>query len=138
MNIWLTVIRLAVRALLAYKVRSLLTMLGIIIGIGSVIIMISVGRGANDSIQEQIRSLGSNMLLVYSGSASTGGVQMGYGSKPSITTKDADAIAQDCPAVSSVAHAVIQLLQIVAGKKNWGPGSTAPRTRMPKCGIGRC
>ena len=68
----LGVIQLAVRALLAYKVRSLLTMLGIIIGIGSVIVMISVGRGANASIQEQILSLGSNMLMVFSGSAKSG------------------------------------------------------------------
>jgi len=120
MNIWVTVVRLAIRALMAYKVRSLLTMLGIIIGIGSVIVMISVGRGANESIQDQIRSLGANMLMVFSGSATTGGVQSGYGTKPTITTKDADAIARDCEAVAAVAYARIQPLQIVAGKKNWG------------------
>ena len=68
MEMFITVIRLAVRALLAYKARSFLTMLGIIIGIGAVIVMISIGRGANASIQEQINNLGSNMLMVWSGS----------------------------------------------------------------------
>jgi len=65
MEIFITAIRLAIRALLAYKARSLLTMLGIIIGIGAVIIMISVGRGANASIQEQINNLGTNMLMIF-------------------------------------------------------------------------
>jgi putative ABC transport system permease protein len=120
MTIWLTVIQLAVRALLAYKVRSLLTMLGIIIGIGSVIVMISVGRGANASIQEQIHSLGSNMLMIFSGSTRTGGVRAGYGTKPTLYITDAEAIKRDCPAVLNVCHATIQSEQIVAGKKNWG------------------
>ena len=73
MEMLFTVIRLAVRGLLAYKARSLLTMLGIIIGIGAVIIMISVGRGANMSIQEQINDLGANMLMVFSGVHKKGG-----------------------------------------------------------------
>ncbi len=120
MNIWWTVIRLAVRALLAYKVRSLLTMLGIIIGIGSVIVMISVGRGANASIQDQIHSLGSNMLMVFSGSTKSGGVRAGYGTKPTLDIGDADVIARDCPAVLEVSHVTVQSDQIVAGKKNWG------------------
>lgn len=67
MDMLKTVIRLALRGLLAYKARSLLTMMGIIIGIGAVIVMISVGRGANTSIQKQINDLGANMLIVYSG-----------------------------------------------------------------------
>lgn len=95
-------------------------MLGIIIGIGSVIVMISVGRGANASIQDQINSLGSNMLMVFPGSAKSGGVRAGYGTKPTLNTGDAEAIARDCPAVQHVSHATIQSEQIVAGKKNWG------------------
>jgi putative ABC transport system permease protein len=120
MQMSLTVIRLAIRALLAYKARSLLTMLGIIIGIGAVIVMISVGRGANASIQEQINNLGSNMLMIFSGSSRSGGIQRGYGSKPSLRVKDAEAIGRECQAVSNVCYVRAQPAQIVAGKKNWG------------------
>ncbi|MBN2809926.1 MAG: ABC transporter permease [Deltaproteobacteria bacterium] len=119
MGIWLTM-QMALRALLAYKVRTLLTMLGIIIGIGSVIVMISIGRGANASIQEQIHSLGSNMLMIFSGTSKSGGVRSGYGTKPTLYVSDVAAIARDCPAALNVAHATIQNEQIVAGKRNWG------------------
>ena len=95
-------------------------MLGIIIGIGSVIVMISVGRGANASIQDQIHSLGSNMLMVFPGSAKSGGVRAGYGTKPTLNIGDAEAVTRDCPAVLEVSHVTIQSDQIVAGKKNWG------------------
>jgi putative ABC transport system permease protein len=120
MNIIVTMIRLAIRALLAYKVRSLLTMLGIIIGIGSVIVMISVGRGANESIQEQIQSLGSNMLMIFSGSSQSGGVRGGYGSAPTLRVSDAEAIERECPAVIQVSYVLAGSAQVVAGKKNWG------------------
>ena len=79
MDILLTAFRMALGAIWAYKTRSLLTMLGIIIGIGSVIVMISVGRGAKVHIQEQINSLGSNMLMIFSGSSRQGGVRGGFG-----------------------------------------------------------
>jgi len=128
MEIWITIIRQAIRALLAYKVRSLLTMLGIIIGIGSVIVMISVGQGANVSIQEQINDLGSNMLMIFSGSSKRGGVRAGHGSMPSLRVKDAEAIARECPAVLHVTHVTSQAAQLVVGKKNWGTsvyGTTA-------------
>jgi len=123
-----TVIRLALRGLLAYKARSLLTMLGIIIGIGAVIVMISVGRGANASIQKQINDLGANMLMVYSGSTRTGGVRGGHGTKPTLRVKDAQAIARECPAVAEVTHITLQSAQVVAGEKNWNTmvcGTTA-------------
>jgi putative ABC transport system permease protein len=120
MNIFITMIRLAVRALLAYKVRSLLTMLGIIIGIGSVIVMISVGRGANESIQEQIQGLGANMLMIFSGSSQRGGVSGGFGSIPTLRVKDAEAIERECPAVIQSSYVLATGAQIVAGKKNWG------------------
>jgi putative ABC transport system permease protein len=120
MGIFITVIRLAVRALLAYKVRSLLTMLGIIIGIGAVIVMISIGRGANASIQEQIDNLGTNMLFIFSGSSKSGGVRRGHGSMPTLRVKDAEAIARECPAVLRMSYLRTLNAQIVAGKKNWG------------------
>ncbi|MFH1083622.1 MAG: ABC transporter permease [Pseudomonadota bacterium] len=131
MEIFITAIRLAIRALLAYKARSLLTMLGIIIGIGAVIVMISVGRGANASIQEQINNLGSNMLMIYSGSSRSGGIRQGHGTKPTLRVKDAEAISRECGAVSHVTYVSSQTAQIVAGKKNWGTtvyGTTADYT----------
>jgi len=128
MDILKTVIRLAFRGLLAYKARSLLTMLGIIIGIAAVIVMISVGRGANAGIQKQINDLGANMLMVHSGSSKKGGVRGGYGSKPTLTVNDAQAIARECPAVSEVTHMTLQSAQVVADEKNWNTtvyGTTA-------------
>jgi putative ABC transport system permease protein len=124
MEMLLTVIRLAVRGLLAYKARSLLTMLGIIIGIGAVIVMISVGRGANASIQQQINDLGANMLMVFSGSTKKGGVRGGYGSNPTLSVKDAEAILRECPAVLEVTHMTSQNAQLVAGERNWSTSVT--------------
>ena len=115
-----TALRLAVRALLAYKIRSLLTMLGIIIGIGAVIVMISIGRGANASIQDSINKMGSNMLMVFSGSSKKGGVRGGSGSRPTLKVKDAEAIARECPAVRDVTYVISRNIQIVSGKTNWG------------------
>jgi putative ABC transport system permease protein len=84
--------------------------------------MISVGRGANASIQAQINNLGSNMLMIYSGSSKSGGVSRGYGSKPTLRVNDAEAIAKECPAVLQVSHVVVQNAQLVFGKKNWNTG----------------
>ncbi len=120
MEIFKTVIKLAVSSLFAYKARSLLTMLGIIIGIGSVIVMVSVGQGANHSIQEQINSLGSNMLMVFSGSADKSGINQGFGSKPTLKLKDANAIAKECQTVACVTYFSFFPAQIIAGNKNWG------------------
>ncbi|MBW2091427.1 MAG: ABC transporter permease [Deltaproteobacteria bacterium] len=120
MEILITAFRLAVRALFAYKVRSLLTMLGIIIGIGSVIVMFSIGRGANASIQKQINDLGTNMLMIFSGSSKKGGVRAGYGTKPTLTVKDALAIERECPAVLHSSYLISRNVQVVNGKTNWG------------------
>ncbi|MCP4553669.1 MAG: FtsX-like permease family protein [Bacteroidetes bacterium] len=128
MEMLITVFRLALRGLMAYKTRSLLTMLGIIIGIGAVIIMISVGRGANNSIQSQIKNLGSNMLMVFPGSSQRGGVRGGRGSRATLKIKDAEAIARECPSVLEVTHITARSAQIVAGENNWNTivsGTTA-------------
>lgn len=132
MSIWMTALRLAVGSLWAYKVRSLLTMLGIIIGIGSVIVMISIGRGAKANIQEQISSLGSNMLMIFSGSTRKGGVRGGFGTAPTLRVKDAEAIARECPAVSEVTYSIVRNMQIVAGRTNWGTNvqGTTPEYRL--------
>ncbi|MBI9086727.1 MAG: ABC transporter permease [Desulfobacterales bacterium] len=128
MRIWITVMRLAVRALVAYKARSLLTMLGIIIGIAAVIIMINVGRGASAGIQQQIQSLGADMLMVFPGSSQKGGVRGSYGSKATLRIQDAEAIAKECLSVLRTTHLTVRTAQLVAGENNWNTtvaGTTA-------------
>jgi putative ABC transport system permease protein len=111
--------RIAMRALRANKLRSILTMLGIIIGVGAVIAMIAVGAGAQARVAEQIRSLGSNLIIVLPGSVTSGGVRLGFGTRPSITQDDAAAIAREIPSVHSVAPSVRGGGQVVFGNTNW-------------------
>src|SRR5215813_4842663 len=95
--------RIAIRALRVNKLRSALTMLGIVIGVGAVITMVAVGSGAQARVAEQIQSLGSNMIVVLSGSANTGGVRIGSGSQLTITEDDASAIQREIPLVEASA-----------------------------------
>lgn len=128
MRILITVFHLAFRGLIAYKTRSLLTMLGIIIGIGAVIVMINVGRCANAGIQQQIQNLGANMLMVYPGSSRKGGVRAGFGSKATLKIKDAEAIMKECPSILRATHISVRSAQIVVGDRNWNTsvcGTTA-------------
>lgn len=111
--------RIAVRALRTNKMRSFLTMLGIIIGIASVIAMVAIGSGASRVISEQISSMGSNMLLVLPGSLTSGGIRLGSGSTPSLTYDDAQAIQAQCPAVAIAAPLVRGGAQLVYGNMNW-------------------
>jgi len=112
-------LRIAVRALRTNKMRSFLTMLGIIIGIASVIAMVAIGSGASKVISEQISSMGSNMLLVLPGSLTSGGIRLGSGSTPSLTYDDAQAIQAQCPAVAIAAPLVRGGAQLVYGNMNW-------------------
>jgi putative ABC transport system permease protein len=111
--------RIAVRALRVNKLRSILTMLGIIIGVAAVIAMVSVGSGAQARIAEQIQSLGSNMLVVLSGSINQGGVRMGSGSQLTITEEDAWAIQREVQGVHAAAPAMRGGGQVVWGNLNW-------------------
>ena len=90
----LSTLRIALRALWVNKMRSSLTMLGIIIGVSAVITMLAVGTGASQKISEQISSIGSNLLIVVPGSSTQGGIRMGGGSQSTLTKDDADAISQ--------------------------------------------
>jgi len=112
-------VRIAVRALRVHKLRSLLTMLGIIIGVGAVVAMVSVGQGATAQVTQRIASLGSNVLQVFPGSSSSGGVRGGAGSVSSMTLDDARAIAPACPDVAAVAPIVSRNAQVVYGNQNW-------------------
>jgi putative ABC transport system permease protein len=112
-------IRIALRALRVNKLRSALTMLGIIIGVGAVIAMVAVGAGASARVAEQINSLGSNLIIVLSGSVTAGGVRIGQGSQLTITEDDSAAIAREIPAVQVSAPSVRGTAQVVFGNLNW-------------------
>jgi putative ABC transport system permease protein len=111
--------RIALRALRVNKLRSVLTMLGIIIGVGAVIAMVSVGAGAQARVAEQIQSLGSNLIIVLSGSVTSGGIRMGQGTQLTITEDDAAAIAREIPAVQVAAPSTRGTAQVVYGNLNW-------------------
>ena len=112
-------VRIALNALKVNKLRSVLTMLGIIMGVAAVIAMVAVGAGARLKIAEQIQSIGSNVLMVLSGSATTGGIRLGGGTILTLTEDDAKAIATECPVVAMAASTVRGLGQVVFGNSNW-------------------
>ena len=135
MNFLMT-FRIAFRALARNKMRSALTMLGIIIGVASVIAMVSVGQGAQASIQEQIAGMGTNMLTIFSGSMNMGGVRSGAGSTSTntFTVEDLEAIKRECPTVAMVTPSVGASAQLVFGNQNWntriqGVGEDYPKIR---------
>ena len=111
--------RIAVRALRVNQLRSALTMLGIVIGVGAVITMVAVGSGAQARVAEQIQSLGSNMIIVLSGSVVSGGVRMGSGSQLTITEDDAWAIQREIRTVAAAAPTSRGGAQVVYGNLNW-------------------
>jgi putative ABC transport system permease protein len=117
--IFFMTLRIAFKALGRNKMRSSLTMLGIIIGVGAVIAMIAIGSGAKARIQEQIASMGSNLLIVLSGSATSGGMRWGHGSVPTLTVEDAKAIANELSAVKYAAPVLQGIAQVVFGNQNW-------------------
>jgi putative ABC transport system permease protein len=113
------IIRIALRALARNKLRSVLTMLGIIIGVGAVIAMVSVGQGAQQQAQQQIAAMGSNMLFVSSGTVSRGGMRMGWGATKTLIYDDMLAIMRECPSVKAAAPGSQASAQVVFGNDNW-------------------
>ena len=116
---WLASIRIALRALRVNKLRSSLTMLGIIIGVAAVIVMIAVGAGAQARVEEQIKNLGTNLILLLPGSVTSGGARMGSGSRVSLTEDDAYAIQREIELVQAAAPQLRGGGQVVAGSNNW-------------------
>ncbi|MDO8768345.1 MAG: ABC transporter permease [Burkholderiaceae bacterium] len=112
-------LRSALRALAANTLRSILTMLGIIIGVAAVITMIAVGRGATDRVQEQMKGLGSNIMLVMPGGLTAGGVRLGAQTGQGLSEDDAVAIARDVPEVQVAAPSMRTGAQVIAGNTNW-------------------
>jgi putative ABC transport system permease protein len=113
------IIRIAMRALARNKLRSMLTMLGIIIGVGAVIAMVSVGQGAQQQAQQQIAAMGSNMLFVQSGTVNRGGMRMGWGATKTLVYDDLLAILRECPSVKAAAPGSQASAQVVFGNDNW-------------------
>ena len=120
----LATIRIALRALARNKLRSGLTMLGIIIGVGAVIAMVALGQGAQEQVQQQIAALGSNMLFVMSGNMNRGGVRLGMGNTQNLVAGDEEAIVRECPAVAMAAPGSGSGVQVVFGNDNWGTQAT--------------
>ena len=115
---FMALLRIALRALAVNKLRSALTMLGIVIGVGAVIVMIAVGAGAQARVEEQIRALGSNLLLVMSGARTQGGVRLALGSGQTLSEDDAIAINREIPEALA-APALRGGAQVVLGNTNW-------------------
>ena len=115
----LAIIRIAMRALARNKLRSSLTMLGIIIGVGAVIAMVSVGQGAQAQAQQQIQAMGSNMLFVGAGTVTRGGAHMGFGATKTLIDEDLQAIVRECPSVKQAAPGSQTTQQVVYGNDNW-------------------
>ncbi len=116
---FLSILKIALRALARNKMRSLLTMLGIIIGVAAVIAMVGVGQGARKQVADQIAAMGSNMLFVQSGTVTRGGMHMGWGATKTLVMDDVNAILRECPSVKQAAPGSGTSAQVVFGNDNW-------------------
>lgn len=126
--LWIESFRIAFREMLRHRTRSILTMFGVIIGVGAIIAVVSISEGAKQRIQGQIANLGTNMIIVLPGTASDSGARGGAGSAPTLTLEDARAIERDCSAVAYCAPVARIVCQAVSELTNWTVpvfGSTA-------------
>jgi len=115
----LETLTIGLQALRANKMRSVLTVLGIIVGVAAVVCMVSVGSGARDEVSEKIRTLGANLLLVRPGTQSSGGARLESGTRHTLTEDDAAAIRRELRDAQAVAPVLSRSMQVVAGNKNW-------------------
>lgn len=118
-NVFWESIKIALDALVSNKLRSILTMLGIIIGVAAVIAMVSIGMGVREKVSNSIASLGSNLIIVMPGATNTSGVRQAAGTNITLTLKDAEAIAREVVGIGAVAPSVSKQYQLVAGNMNW-------------------
>jgi putative ABC transport system permease protein len=137
----LATFRLAFRALRRNKLRTVLTMLGIIIGVGSVITAVSITTGATKQVEDRVANLGQNVISVFSGSYSTSGSRGGWGSAPTLTIEDAEAIRTSVPSIVAVSPEVRDRMQVQANGQNWrteilGEGPDYPQIRSWKIADG--
>lgn len=142
---WAETLRAAVEAIRAHRLRSVLTMLGIVIGISSVILTVGLGQGAQEDVEDQISALGSNLLIVSPGSSTdSSGVRGGFGSASTLTMADAEAMADDsvAPDVAEVAPTTSTNVSLVNGDTNWttslvGTTTTWQDVRTRELSVGR-
>ena len=123
-----TTVKIAINSLRINKMRSALTSLGIIIGVSAVIVMLAVGTGAREKIAKDMDSMGSNLLMIRSASAKSGGVRMGMGTRPTLTLKDAEAIEKRVTGILAIAPYSAEGKQLTHGNQNWSTsvgGTTA-------------
>ncbi|MGE5411473.1 MAG: ABC transporter permease, partial [Clostridiales bacterium] len=116
---WSDFIQVALASILKNKMRSLLTILGIIIGVAAVIVMVAIGEGAQVQIQNQISSLGSNLIIVFPGSTRQGGVSMGMGSNTRLTLDDVDKLTKESTLLAGVSPVIRAGGQVIGGSGNW-------------------
>ncbi|PYK37249.1 MAG: multidrug ABC transporter substrate-binding protein [Verrucomicrobia bacterium] len=112
-------LNIAFRALRRNKLRSVLTALGIIIGVAAVIAMVGIGNGAKAQVEAQIASLGQNVILIFSGSTTSSGIRTGWGGAGTLKIEDAEAIRREVPGVTAVSEEVASTTQVAAGNQNW-------------------
>ena len=120
MTLWRT-FKTAIHAMRRNVMRAILTTLGIVIGVGAVIAMMEIGHGSSTAIQKTVASMGANSLMIFPGTAASGGVSFGAGSVMTMTPEDAEAIMRECPDVKAAAPVVRSRAQIVYGSRNWVP-----------------
>jgi putative ABC transport system permease protein len=135
------ILRVSLRALSRNKMRTFLTMLGIIIGVGAVIAMVSIGTGAKAAVESRFAAMGTNLLFVSGASRQTQGVHSGFGGYQTLTVEDAQAIPERCPAVEYVSPSVNTRAQVVYLNKNWntsvqGTGEKYPEVRKWEMALG--
>jgi len=114
-----TLLKVASQSILKNKMRTLLTMLGIVIGVGAVIVMVAVGNGAQTMIKQQISSLGTNLIIVMPGSGTVGGASQGAGTFNKLTVADAEKLKRDATMLSAVSPVVSTRTQVIGGSGNW-------------------
>ena len=114
-----SILKMALISLKVNKMRSSLTSLGIIIGVSAVIIMLAVGTGTSTKITKDMEAMGSNMFTIRSAAATTGGVSQGFGTRPTLTMKDAEAIAKNAQGVEAVSPVTNETKQLTYGNQNW-------------------
>ncbi len=125
-----TIFKIATRAIKANKMRSVLTSLGIIIGVAAVIVMLAIGNGAQISLQNEMKSMGSNLIIVRSGVATSSGARGGHGSQPTMKASDGDAIQEKIAKIRLAAPVLEETTQIVYGNANWATGVTGTDNRL--------
>ena len=125
------IFRVALKALVRNKMRTALTMLGMIIGVAAVITMVALGRGAQQEIETQIQSAGTNMVMVRAGNHRRGGISLGIGGAPTLTAEDVDAIREQVPEAKYLAASVTTRDQVIASNQNWSTQIEGTDVELP-------